>query len=51
VLKNTIFQKKGIKEDGITDEVWDNIPDSTLNNLVLIHNQLFGFEDLIEPVF
>lgn len=51
MLINTIFQENGIKEDGVTEEVWENISESTLNNLVLIHNQLFGSEDLIQQVF
>lgn len=51
MLINTIFQENGIKEDGVTEEVWENISESTLNNLVLIHNQLFGSEDLIRQVF
>ncbi|KAF3328833.1 midasin [Carex littledalei] len=42
--------ENGIKEDGVTEEVWENISESTLNNLVLIHNQLFGSEDLIQQV-
>ncbi|KAJ3682433.1 hypothetical protein LUZ60_015006 [Juncus effusus] len=43
--------EKAAKEDENTEEeVWNLIPESTLNDVVIIHNQLFGSQDLIEQV-
>ncbi|KAJ4774203.1 Midasin [Rhynchospora pubera] len=38
------------KLDGVSEEVWENISESKLNDIVRVHNQLFGSEDLIEQV-
>ncbi|KAJ4786530.1 Midasin [Rhynchospora pubera] len=40
----------GVKLVGDAEEVWENVSESRLNNVVLIHNQLFGSVDLIEQV-
>ncbi|KAJ3690228.1 hypothetical protein LUZ61_019392 [Rhynchospora tenuis] len=45
-----INSANAIKLDGVTEEVWENISESKLNDIVCVHNQLFGSEDLIEQV-
>lgn len=34
----------------ISDEEWKHLEESILDNVVLIHNQLFGSDDLVQAV-
>ncbi|GJN20772.1 hypothetical protein PR202_gb08190 [Eleusine coracana subsp. coracana] len=36
------------EDDVVVEEIWDLIPESTLNCIVTIHNQLFGSPDLFD---
>ncbi|THG06599.1 hypothetical protein TEA_013291 [Camellia sinensis var. sinensis] len=43
-------RKKAEEEDDTLEEEWNLMKDSILNNMVHIHNQLFGSMDLVETV-
>ncbi|KAL7162677.1 hypothetical protein ACSBR2_043041 [Camellia fascicularis] len=43
-----VAEKKAEEEDDTLEEEWNLMKDSILNNVVLIHNQLFGSMDLVE---
>ncbi|XP_028086318.1 midasin-like [Camellia sinensis] len=43
-----VAEKKAEEEDDTLEEEWNLMKDSILNNMVHIHNQLFGSMDLVE---
>ncbi|CAL5443785.1 unnamed protein product [Camellia sinensis] len=45
-----VAEKKAEEEDDTLEEEWNLMKDSILNNMVHIHNQLFGSMDLVETL-
>ncbi|KAI8548547.1 hypothetical protein RHMOL_Rhmol07G0280600 [Rhododendron molle] len=48
LLKEEVAVKKSEEEDDALEEEWNLMKDSIMNNMVHVHNQLFGSMDLIQ---